>query len=212
MTVDIVTRGICCLRPGIAGLSDNITVRSVLGRFLEHSRILSFQTGDKVAVWIGSADLMPRNLDRRIEVMTPIEDSRLRIEIGVVLDALMADTRFSWTLSVGRCLAPNLARQGAAGRLGPGGADEARRGAGEEGRQPPLSGDRGPRGEQRALAQAAVDDLERHAHALLHRRQDQRRREQQRRAAPVDSIDLGDLVVRRRREQGASAAELTRPE
>ena len=99
VAVDIVTRGICCLRPGIAGLSDNITVRSVLGRFLEHSRILSFQTGDKVSVWIGSADLMPRNLDRRIEVMTPIEDSRLRIEIGVVLDALMADTRFSWTLS-----------------------------------------------------------------------------------------------------------------
>jgi len=99
VTVDIVTRGICCLRPGIPGLSDNITVRSVLGRFLEHSRILSFQTGDRTAVWIGSADLMPRNLDRRIEVMTPIEDSRLRIEIGVVLDALMSDTRFSWTLS-----------------------------------------------------------------------------------------------------------------
>jgi len=99
VTVDIVTRGICCLRPGIAGLSEKITVRSVLGRFLEHSRILSFQTGDKTAVWIGSADLMPRNLDRRIEVMTPIEDSRLRIEIGVVLDALMSDTRFSWTLS-----------------------------------------------------------------------------------------------------------------
>jgi polyphosphate kinase len=97
--VDIVARGICCLRPGISGLSERITVRSVLGRFLEHSRILSFQTGDRVAVWIGSADLMPRNLDRRIEVLTPIEDSRLRVEIGVVLDALLADTRFSWTLS-----------------------------------------------------------------------------------------------------------------
>jgi polyphosphate kinase len=97
--IDIIARGICCLRPGIEGLSERISVRSVLGRFLEHSRILSFQTGDRTAVWIGSADLMPRNLDRRIEVMAPIEDSRLRIEIGVVLDALMSDTRFSWTLA-----------------------------------------------------------------------------------------------------------------
>ncbi len=98
-TVEIVTRGICCLRPGIPGLSERITVRSVLGRFLEHSRILSFQAGDRTAVWIGSADLMPRNLDRRIEVMAPIEDSRLRVDIGAVLDALLADTRFSWTLA-----------------------------------------------------------------------------------------------------------------
>ena len=80
------------------GLSERITVRSVLGRFLEHSRILSFQAGDDVNVWIGSADLMPRNLDRRIEVLAPIEDSRLRAEIGAVLDALLADTRFSWDL------------------------------------------------------------------------------------------------------------------
>ena len=97
-TVEIVTRGICCLRPGVPGVSERITVHSVLGRFLEHSRIFSFQTGDHVAVWIGSADLMPRNLDRRVEVMTPVEDSRLRVDVGVVLDALLADTRFAWTL------------------------------------------------------------------------------------------------------------------
>jgi polyphosphate kinase len=97
-TVDVVTRGICVLRPGIQSLSERITVRSVLGPFLEHSRILSFQAGDRFSTFIGSADLMPRNLDRRVEVLAPIEDSRLRARITVVLDALFADTRFAWEL------------------------------------------------------------------------------------------------------------------
>jgi polyphosphate kinase len=79
-------------------MSERITVRSVLGRFLEHSRILSFQAGDRVSTWIGSADLMPRNLDRRIEVMAPVEDAALRTRIASVLDALLADTRFAWEL------------------------------------------------------------------------------------------------------------------
>lgn len=96
--IDAMTRGICVLRPGIAGVSDGITVRSVLGPFLEHSRILSFRGGDRVSTWIGSADLMPRNLDRRVEVLAPIEDARLRARIDGVLDALLADTRFSWEL------------------------------------------------------------------------------------------------------------------
>ncbi len=96
--VDIVTRGICVLRPGVPGLSERITVRSVLGRFLEHSRFLSFETGDGVTTWIGSADLMPRNLDRRIEVLAPVEDSRLRAELGHIFDALLADTHLSWEL------------------------------------------------------------------------------------------------------------------
>jgi polyphosphate kinase len=96
--IEIVTRGICILRPGVPGLSENITVRSVLGRFLEHSRVLSFQTGDRLAMWIGSADLMPRNLDRRVEVLVPVEDSRLRADVTAVLDALAADTRFAWEL------------------------------------------------------------------------------------------------------------------
>ena len=96
--IDVVTRGICVLRPGVKGLSENITVRSVLGRFLEHSRVLSFQAGDRVLTYMGSADLMPRNLDRRIEVMVPIEDSRLRADITAVFDALVSDTRFAWEL------------------------------------------------------------------------------------------------------------------
>jgi polyphosphate kinase len=97
-TVEAITRGICVLRPGVAGLSERITVRSVLGRFLEHSRILSFQAGDRVTTFVGSADLMPRNLDRRVEVLVPVEDSRLRAEIATILDALLADTRFAWEL------------------------------------------------------------------------------------------------------------------
>jgi polyphosphate kinase len=97
-TVEAVTRGMCVLRPGVPGMSDRITVRSVLGPFLEHSRILSFQAGERLSTWIGSADLMPRNLDRRVEVLAPVEDARLRARIGRVLDALLADTRFAWTL------------------------------------------------------------------------------------------------------------------
>ncbi len=96
--IEAVTRGICVLRPGIPGVSDGITVRSVLGPLLEHSRILSFRAGDHISTWIGSADLMPRNLDRRVEVLAPVEDARLRKRIDGVLDALLADTRFSWEL------------------------------------------------------------------------------------------------------------------
>jgi polyphosphate kinase len=96
--VEVVTRGICVLRPGVPGLSERITVRSVLGPFLEHSRIYSFQAGDRLTTFIGSADLMPRNLDRRIEVLAPVEDPRLRARIAAVLDALFADTRFAWEL------------------------------------------------------------------------------------------------------------------
>ena len=98
VTVEIITRGVCVLRPGVPGLSERITVRSVLGRFLEHSRIMSFQTNDRTTTWIGSADLMPRNLDRRVEVLVPVEDSRLRSDLAEVLDALLADTRLSWEL------------------------------------------------------------------------------------------------------------------
>jgi polyphosphate kinase len=97
-TVEVITRGICVLRPGVPDLSERVTVRSVLGRFLEHSRILSFQTGQRTTTWIGSADLMPRNLDRRVEVMAPVEDARLRTDVADILDALLADTRFSWEL------------------------------------------------------------------------------------------------------------------
>jgi polyphosphate kinase len=97
-TVEAITRGICVLRPGVPALSERITVRSVLGPFLEHSRILDFRAGDRVSTWIGSADLMPRNLDRRVEVLVPVEDTKLRARIAGVLDALLADTRFAWEL------------------------------------------------------------------------------------------------------------------
>jgi polyphosphate kinase len=94
--IDIITRGICALRPGVPGLSERITVGSVLGRFLEHSRVMSFDVGDQTKTWIGSADLMPRNLDCRVEVLAPLEDPRLRAEVDVILDALLNDTQAAW--------------------------------------------------------------------------------------------------------------------
>ena len=95
--VEIVARGICCL-PRRPGLSERITCAACSAA--SSSTAASSRSGPATAaVWIGSADLMPRNLDRRIEVMAPIEDSRLRADMSAVLDALLADTRFSWTLA-----------------------------------------------------------------------------------------------------------------
>jgi polyphosphate kinase len=96
--IDVCARAICMLRPGVEGMSDTIRVRSIFGRFLEHSRIYSFEAGDDHAIFIGSADLMPRNLDRRIEVLTPVDGARVRQELGAVLDSAFADNTNAWEL------------------------------------------------------------------------------------------------------------------
>jgi polyphosphate kinase len=95
--INLVIRGICSLRPGIKGLSDNITVRSVLGRFLEHSRIFNFETKGN-SVWLmGSADLMPRNLDNRLEVVVPVTDVASRKRLAQAFETLLEDNT-AWHL------------------------------------------------------------------------------------------------------------------
>ena len=94
--VEIVVRGICALRPGMPGVSDNIHVRSILGQFLEHSRIFHFGAQDEY--WIGSADMMHRNLDRRIEVMVQVRDDRLTAELGDIFDSALDPRTRCWVL------------------------------------------------------------------------------------------------------------------
>ncbi|HEX5735151.1 MAG TPA: polyphosphate kinase 1 [Blastocatellia bacterium] len=89
--IDLMVRGICALRPGVPGLSDTITVTSIVGRFLEHSRIFYFSNGGDEDVYIGSADWMMRNLDRRVELVTPIDDPRLKKHMKEVLDLCLGD-------------------------------------------------------------------------------------------------------------------------
>jgi polyphosphate kinase len=90
--IDLLVRGICCLRPGVPGVSENITVKSIVGRFLEHSRILRFQRAGSELLLIGSADLMPRNLDNRVEALVPVTAPQLRRELIELLDCWFSDT------------------------------------------------------------------------------------------------------------------------
>jgi len=97
--VALNVRGVCCLVPGVEGLSETITVTSVVGRFLEHSRIFEFRRGEDEVIYIGSADLMPRNLDTRVELVAPVEDPALRAVLSDALDRAFADTVNAWDLS-----------------------------------------------------------------------------------------------------------------
>ena len=96
--VEILARSICMLRPGVDGLSETIRVRSIVGRFLEHSRIYWFESEDATSVFFGSADLMPRNLDRRVEALAPVDGARARAEVNAILDSAFADTSNAWEL------------------------------------------------------------------------------------------------------------------
>jgi polyphosphate kinase len=95
--IDLIVRGICCLRPGVEGLSENITVRSITGRFLEHSRVFLFHNDGKDDMYLSSADWMPRNLDRRIELLFPVEDADCRARVKEILTVGLEDTvRSHW--------------------------------------------------------------------------------------------------------------------
>jgi polyphosphate kinase len=93
--VDVWVRGICAVRPGVPGMSENIRVRSILGRFLEHSRAYEFTNGGRIETWIGSADLMHRNLDRRVEVLVRLSDDHAQ-DVAGLLDLGFADTMKAW--------------------------------------------------------------------------------------------------------------------
>jgi polyphosphate kinase len=96
--IDLIVRGACCLVPGVAGASDRVRVRSVIGEFLEHSRIWMFGNGGRAEWYIGSADLMERNMDRRVEVVTPVEDHEAKTRLARILEVMLEDDRRSWQL------------------------------------------------------------------------------------------------------------------
>jgi polyphosphate kinase len=96
--IDLMVRGICCLRPGVPGLSERIRVVSVIGRFLEHSRLYYFLNGGEEEYFIGSADWMPRNLERRVEVVVPIIDRALHHRLATLMRVYLSDNRQGWDL------------------------------------------------------------------------------------------------------------------
>ncbi|HEY7024210.1 MAG TPA: polyphosphate kinase 1 [Candidatus Limnocylindrales bacterium] len=96
--IDIIVRGMCSVRPGVPGVSDTISVRSIVGRYLEHSRIFVFGTGERERFFIGSADLMERNLDRRVEALTPVTDADSQARLRTIIEVMLADDRRAWQL------------------------------------------------------------------------------------------------------------------
>ncbi|MEO6577721.1 MAG: polyphosphate kinase [Candidatus Limnocylindria bacterium] len=111
--IQLIVRGICALRPGMKGLSERISVRGILGRFLEHSRILRFGAGDKDEIWIGSPDMMHRNLDRRVEVLVRVDDIEHQARLRSIMDMALEDPG-AWVLSADGSWARGVA-DGAAG-------------------------------------------------------------------------------------------------
>jgi polyphosphate kinase len=102
VAIDLLVRGICCLRPGVPGLSEGIRVRSIVGRFLEHSRVFRFGSAERGFDYlIGSADLMPRNLDRRVEALTPVESPPLQDRLAEILRICLEDDELAWELDAG---------------------------------------------------------------------------------------------------------------
>lgn len=99
LPIDLIVRGICMLRPGVPGVSENIRVRSIVGRFLEHTRVFAFENGGARDTYLGGADLMERNLDQRVEVLFPLHDSALAAYVrDSVLDAYLRDTERTMVL------------------------------------------------------------------------------------------------------------------
>jgi len=96
--VDLIIRGACSIQPGLPEISERIRVRSIIGEFLEHSRIWAFDNGGEREWYIGSADLMDRNLDRRVEAVAPVEDHEAQARLANVIDVMLADDRRSWQL------------------------------------------------------------------------------------------------------------------
>ncbi|MCY1528557.1 Polyphosphate kinase [compost metagenome] len=98
MRIDLVVRGMCCLRPGIPGVSHNIQVRSIIGRFLEHTRVFYFSNEGDEKIYLSSADWMERNLDKRVETCFPVEGKKLILRVKKELEAYLTDNTQSWVL------------------------------------------------------------------------------------------------------------------
>src|SRR5206468_2540312 len=96
--IDLIVRSVCTLRPGVKDLSRNITVRSIVGRFLEHARVFYFQNAGDAEVYIGSADMMERNLDHRVEALAAVKSPEIREQLKLVLDLALSDNVGAWTL------------------------------------------------------------------------------------------------------------------